>query len=262
MTGLPEREAAAMLRECRAELAARGSTVIAEATGGAEIADWRHYPAGEVYDPRTHAQVFYHRHAPENGAIADAGGEHGHFHLFLRGEGMPRGVSPVVPPDLAVATAAARPTAQPQSAPLRRGAGEDVCHLVAIAVDGGGAPIRLFTTNRWVTGESWYRADDVISALPRFRLAEEGPAALLSRWLAALVALYRPEIAELLRRRDRAVIERRWRSRGNAFEDRRLEIASSLEIDLGARLADLEVMPRPLPAARNRLPRMAEGWGV
>jgi hypothetical protein len=47
--------AAAMLRECREALAARGSTVIREAAGGgdgaAAITDWRHYPEGDVYDP-------------------------------------------------------------------------------------------------------------------------------------------------------------------------------------------------------------------
>ncbi|HEY8874835.1 MAG TPA: hypothetical protein VIM52_17535, partial [Stellaceae bacterium] len=72
----PEREtaAAAALRECREALAARGTTVIREATvigdargGGAadsagDIVEWRHYPEGEVYDSASHAQYFYHRH--------------------------------------------------------------------------------------------------------------------------------------------------------------------------------------------------------
>ena len=66
----PEREtaAAATLRECREALAARGTTVIREATGGGagdiagDIVEWRHYPEGEVYDSASHAQYFYHRH--------------------------------------------------------------------------------------------------------------------------------------------------------------------------------------------------------
>jgi hypothetical protein len=86
-------EAVATITACRETLAATGRTVIGEATGRADgdIADWRHYPADEVYDAASHAQYFYHRH-PE---AASAGGEHGHFHLFLRGEGMPPGITPL-----------------------------------------------------------------------------------------------------------------------------------------------------------------------
>src|ERR1700722_19798938 len=116
-------EAAATLRECRATLAACGSSVIREAIGGecGEPAGWRHYPDGEVYDPVSHVQYFYHSH-PLTGGLADQPGEHGHFHLFLRGEGLPRGMTPVVLPENAVANA---PSLR-QSAPLRRGGGDKV----------------------------------------------------------------------------------------------------------------------------------------
>jgi Domain of unknown function (DUF6969) len=133
-----EAEAAATLRECREALVARGSTVIREVISGgasepaAEIADWRHYPEGEVYDPTTHAQYFYHRHAApsrkrplQSGTTRPA--EHGHFHLFLRGEGVPAGITPLVLPELAVANA----PAPRQSAPLKLGQSDKVCHLVA-----------------------------------------------------------------------------------------------------------------------------------
>jgi uncharacterized protein DUF6969 len=265
-----EAEAAATLRECRAALAARGSTVIDEVSGAgiaASIADWRHYPEGEVYDPASHAQYFYHRHpAPARKrpqlSVGAQPAEHGHFHLFLRGEGMPAGITPLLMPELAVANA----PAPRQSAPLKLGRSDEVCHLVALAVDGNGEPLRLFTTNRWVTGETWYRADDVIRMLDRFRVRGERPSALLNRWLGAVVRVFQPEIATLLRDRDQAILEQRWRWRGNVLEDPRLEITSSLEIDLDARLADVEESAKGLPAApgtgRARgLPRMAEGWG-
>jgi hypothetical protein len=94
----------------------------------------------------------------------------------------------------------------------------------------------------------------------------ERPSALLNRWLGALVRLFQPEIATLLRDRDRAILEQRWRWRGNVLEDERLEITSSLEIDLDARLARIDESAKGSPAApevgRARgLPRMAEGWG-
>ena len=261
-----EAQAAAILRECRRELARRGGTVLQEATGGAAaIPEWRRYPEGEAYDPATHAQYFFHRHpSVASGRVAESA-EHGHFHLFLRAEGMPAGVAPLVVPELAIANA----PVPPQSAPLKRGARDEVAHLIAVAIDAGGEPIRLFTTNRWVTGETWYAADDMLHMLERFELRTEAPSALLNRWLTALVRLFRPEIAVLLRQRDKAVQEWQWRwgRRGHVFEDTRLEIASRFDIDLEARLAlaERQIADRARPPrmpSRARLPRMAEGWGA
>jgi hypothetical protein len=259
-----EAGAAASLRECRRQLLARGRTILSELIEGAvAIPEWRRYPEGEVYDPTTHAQYFYHRHPAPARARRTEPVEHGHFHLFLRAEGMPAGIAPLVVPELAVANA---PT--PQSAPMKRGARDEVAHLIAVAIDARGEPIRLFTTNRWVTGETWYGAEDMIRMLDRFDLQADIPSALLNRWLAALVRLFRPEIAVLLRNRDKAVQEWQWRwgRRGHAFDDIRLEVSSSFDIDLEARLALAERAAEPvaLAAVRSsaRLPRMAEGWGA
>jgi hypothetical protein len=257
-----ERDAAATLRECRRVLTASSSTILREVTEGAgDIAAWQRYPAGEVYDPDNHAQYFYHCHTGSAGSTA--GGEHGHFHLFLRAEGIPAGITPLVLPELAVANA----PVPPQSAPLKRGGRDEVVHLVAIAIDWHGEPVRLFTTNRWVTGETWYCADDVICMLDRFQVGGDMPSAVLNRWVGAVVRLFQPEIAVLLRNRDKAITEWRWRRRNNVFEDQRLEIASSFAIDLDARLAMVEGGPaepalRTAARGRARLPRMAEGWGI
>jgi hypothetical protein len=150
---------------------------------------------------------------------------------------------------------------------LKRGGRDEVCHLVAIALDAAGEPIRLFTTNRWVTGETWYRADDVIAMLDRFRIVAGAPSVLLNRWLEAMVGLFRPEIAVLLRNRDRAIVDWRWRwPRRNAFEDTRLEIASGFAIDLEARLAAVEARAAAASSSGRRPvaapPSMAEGWGA
>lgn len=265
-----EAAAAARLRECHTALAARGSTMIREAVGAGsdDIADWQHYPEGEVYDPASHVQYFYHRHPaaapPSPPAAASEPAEHGHFHLFLRGDGIPAGITPLLLPDAAVANA---PLPR-QSAPLKRGSRDEVCHLVAIAVDTHGEPIRLFTTNRWVTGETWYRAEDVARMLDRVRLGGGAPATLVDRWIEAVVGLFSSEIAMLLRNRDRAITDWRWRwPRGNVFEDARLEVTSSFPIDLEARLAAVEARATgfadtPGPRRAGRLPSMAEGWGA
>jgi hypothetical protein len=244
-------------------LAASGSTMVREAAGkSGKVVDWRHYPDGDVYDAASHAQYFYHRHAA---AERDEGGnaEHGHFHLFLRAEGMPHGVTPLLLPEAAIANL---PT-PPQAAPSKRGARDEVSHLVAVALDRSGEAVRLFTTNRWVTGETWYRAEDVIRMLDRFSLDAAEPAGVVNRWLAAIVRLYQPEIAMLLRKRDEAVMDPlRRRRKIDVFEDPKLEITSSLSIDLDARLAAVdrlvsEPAPAPQPSPPPRLPPMAEGWG-
>jgi len=255
--------AAAVIRDCRRTLAATGSTMAREAVGtSGKIAEWRHYPDGDAYDAVSHAQYFFHRHVA---AERDAGEalEHGHFHLFLRAEGMPRGVTPLLLPEAAIANL---PT-PPQAAPSKRGARDEVSHLVAIAINRAGEAVRLFTTNRWVTGETWYRAEDVIRMLDRFLLDAAEPPGIVNRWLAAIVRLYQPEIAMLLRKRDEAVMDPlRRRRKIDVFEDAKLEITSSLSIDLEARLAAVDRMisepaPAPQPTGSPRLPPMAEGWG-
>jgi hypothetical protein len=275
-----EARAAATIRDIRRALAERSSSIPAEALAGAAAAEpWRRYPAGEVYDPASHAQYFFHSHpaaklpAPRRerrrtaAAPVRARAEFGHFHLFLRAEGMPRGLAPLLLPETVIANV---PT-PPQAAPLRRGRSDRVAHLVAVAVDEAGEPFRLFTTNRWVTGETWYRGEDVARMLDRFAVTRDGPSALLDRWLGALVRIYRDDIAALLGERDAAITDWRWRWRpdryGSVFEDQRLEITSYRDIDLDARLAEIEqdaAAPPPgapwprLPA----LPWLAEGWGA
>jgi hypothetical protein len=241
--------AADMIRSCRS----RG--VLRDIAAEEAVAEWRRYPEGEVYDPRTHVQYFFHAHP----AGERAPREHGHFHLFMRAEGMPAGITPLLLPEIAVADAPIRP---PQAAPLKRGSRDEVSHIVAIAVDDQGEPIRLFTTNRWVTGETWYPAKDVIGMLDRFHIEDGTPPVAANRWLAALLGLYRPQIAALLRSRDEAVMAWRRRRRTHVFEDPRLEITSSLEVELDAQLAFVDAArARSSADPRPGLPRMAEGWG-
>ena len=249
--------AAAVVGDCRRELAARNRNIVSEALAGAPASEWQHYPDGEVYDPKSHAQYFYHTH-PVNGRPFR---EHGHFHTFLRAEGMPVGAAPLILPEIAVADVPALP---PQAPPIKRGAREEVSHLVAIAVDCQGEPIRLFTTNRWVTGETWYRAEDVIGMLDRFAITEVEPSETLNRWVGAMLRLFRPQIAALLRMRDDTVMAWRRRRRTHVFEDPALEITSSLDIRLDAQLAFLDrARSEPIARAPHRmpvLPVMAEGW--
>jgi hypothetical protein len=58
--------------------------------------------------------------------------------------------------------------------------------------------------------------------------------------------LFRPQMAEALRERDAAVMNWRRRRRGkvHVFEDRRLEVTSSVEIDVADQLRRLDAALR------------------
>jgi hypothetical protein len=217
------------LLDCRRSLLASGG-LFAPLRGDGPESDWVHYPPGDVYDPLTHAQYFYHAHPPAERAP----GEVGHFHTFLRPRGMAPGMRPLVLPELAIADAPAAPALPPARQPDQGADNDEPSHLVAVAVDARGEPIRLFTTNRWVTGETWYRAADVTAMLDRFAVDLPLPSRPLNRWLGALFRLFRPEMRALVSARDAAVMSWRRRHRGkvHVFEDRRLEIASALDIDM------------------------------
>lgn len=191
-----------------------GDNVVGELLREAEtFYEWDHYPPGDVYDAETHSQYYYHAHPGDQRFES----EHGHFHTFLRPGGMPEGVKPApVPRDA-----------------LPLDPDERLSHLIAIAMTPQGLPFRLFTVNRWVTGETWYAAEDVVSMLDRFDIDHARPSWPVNRWVTAMMRLFRPEIVELIRARDRAV--EAWQCQRNppdVFEDRNLEITSMLEISV------------------------------
>jgi len=100
--------------------------------------------------------------------------------------------------------------------------------------------------------------------LDRFAISEVAPSQTLNRWIGAMLRLFRPQIAGLLRVRDETVMEWRRRRRTNVFEDPALEVTSSLDIRLDAQLAFLDrARSEPATGAGRRaplLPRMADGW--
>lgn len=208
--------------ECMAALHRRKSNLVLNAIEGhGEFFEWKHYPPCDASDCQTHAQYYFHAHPAEDRDDPD----YGHFHTFMRAQGMPPGMSP---------------------APLhgdRANVGQSAgaCHLIAISMSRTGFPERLFTTNRWVTDETWYRAADVIVALDRFALASWRPSRPLNQWLTAMIVLFRPQIEQLLMARDRVVeVWQKMHLDQNALEDRRLDIPSSLDISIQAQIEALD----------------------
>ena len=219
LSGLPRErleqmsEAGDQVLECFRVLAKSKSNVVAEVLSGqGEFYEWDHYPKGDVYDWETHGQYYYHAHP-----AGLRGDEHGHFHTFLRPKGMPEGVRPADLPDY-----------QPPP-----GDNDALSHLIAFSMDRAGFPVRLFTTNRWVTGEIWYAAADVSAMLDRFNMDLSYPSWPVNIWITAMTRLFRPEIEDLLHQRDRAVADWQAGKPGvNVYEDRDLEVTSVIEISV------------------------------
>jgi hypothetical protein len=194
-----------------------------------------HYPEADVWDPETHAQWFFHAHE-EGGGFP---GEVGHFHTFLGQAGMRPGTMPLVLPEMALAgSPIADPAAAAGTHRSRRDRGV-FSHLIGISIDAAGIPLGLFTTNRWVTGETWYRGADVVRMLDRFDFTGAGPHPLIDAWLTALFRLLRQDLIALIEERDRVVMD--WRQRRaqhrHVFDDRRLVVPSAVGVDFLTLLA-------------------------
>ncbi len=202
-------EAGAALVAALRSIEDRGSNLVAELLDGAPFIAFDHHPPGDVFDPTTGAQYYFHAHAPDEHRQGGANwAEIGHIHTFVRPEGR-RGDAPIH-------------------------------HLIAIALDRFGRPTSLFTTNRWVTDDDFIPASQAVRLARNYRLTDEAPA---SRCVDALFTLFAADIAGLLTERD-ATIEawRRTHTPGDALEDRALEITSSRTIDIIAVLAELQDM--------------------
>ncbi len=196
--------------------------------GGGTFYEWNHYPDGDIYDPDTGSQFFYHAH-PADERI----GEHGHFHAFMRPAGMPSGMKPAEVIDLA----------------LPDDENDALSHLIGISMDSWGKATCLFTVNRWVTGEVWYSAADVITMADQFEISHSQPSWPVNRWLNAMFHLYGFEIAALARERDATIAA--WQDKplpideetgeavSSVFESRELEVTSFLKISVPDRLAAL-----------------------
>ncbi|MBE2264574.1 MAG: hypothetical protein IAE92_17650 [Burkholderiaceae bacterium] len=195
-----QRVAGIQLRYARA-----GTSLARAAMAGADaLESLRHYPAGDVVDTAAGTRFYYHAH-PSRRHPPD---EHGHFHLFVYPGGSP--------------------------------SGPDFFHLAALSLDARGQALRWFTTNRWVTGERWREAPALLEALARFEVRTRGRLAPVADWLTAMVRLFEPQIAALVRRRD-AVMARQFARKGRegALEDRRLDVVSESGLSLPQRLHQL-----------------------
>ena len=135
--------------------------------GARDFIAWQHYPRNDLADATSGDEFYYHAHDADEMPKA----EHGHFHVFKR--------------DL--------------KNPAR------FFHLIGIALNNQGLPVRLFTTNQWVTGERIVDAKKIQRAVAAFSVHSTGRTAPLARWVTAMMQLYAVEIVSLAQQRDAVI---------------------------------------------------------
>jgi len=181
---------------------------------------WTHYPLKDARDKFCKSRWYYHVHA-NNDRGQD---EHGHFHLFLHRTQLPDGLEPKVMP------------------PQGEDAKAHVTHLVALSINTLGIPRSWFTVNRFVTNEFLFPADTMIQHLDDFSVDHTAEDDCVNRFVTAMVALYKDEIAELLRERD-ARQEALVAEHGDKAYEKASgeEVLSSIPIDLDAKISGMDL---------------------
>lgn len=173
---------------------------------------WHHYPKGDRIDYKSGNQYYYHCHR-ENMHTE----EHGHFHCFTRYKAIPKRIKPAALPD------------------WDKYIDRPMTHLVAIAMNRLGQPIRLFTVNRWVTEETWYDAKHIDYFTKKFALDIEGDDywKLLDQWIEGMMHVFAPQIIWLQHQRDAAIAKFQKKNPGkNVFTDKSIEELSQIKISL------------------------------
>lgn len=198
------RQAAIDLVSCLQTFAAQNTNAVLAIIGDAPFTVNAHYPEGDLVFGGGRWRAYYHAHEMPGAPDPTA---HGHFHIFAR----------------------------PQDAH------EGFSHVVGLAVDGQGQPLRWFTTNHWVTGEAWRTSTRLGNDTPPPEREDAHPAA---RWLSAMLRFSAPALAALLDERDAVLTahqSRTFQSADEARADRTLYVLSEGKIDLmgelGAALA-------------------------
>lgn len=211
-------EAGQQVINCYRVLTKSSDNIVGEILRGqGTFFEMEHYPPGDIFDPESDSQYYYHAHRA---------GEHGHFHTFIRSDGIPDTI---------------RPISDQSHQDFMDEREDDITHLIAISMDAKGFPINLFTTNRWVTAENWYNAEDVISLIDRFEIDLVPPSWPVNIWMTNLIRLYKPMIVQLIMERDQTIKE--WQAKypdRDVFEDRELEVTSEITISVEEHLSNVE----------------------
>ncbi len=180
---------------------------------------WEHYPDNDARSKSTLGRWYYHIHKPGDRDPA----EHGHFHLFLHRTQL-------------VDDSGA--WSEPANKSEKRA---NVVHVAGLSIDHVGIPRAWFVANRWVTDEWLYPAEKIIQHLPLYHVDDTAEDITVNRFLTAMVALYREEIADLIRRRDVYFSDIGATPDGDIalWEDKKHDILAEIPVDLDEKLESL-----------------------
>lgn len=210
-------EASCAIIQLNARMARERRSLLERVVPDAKAADWTHYPAKDARDARCRSRWYYHVHSSEGRKEE----RQGHFHLFLHRTQLSGGAEPKVWP------------------PQREQCKAHVAHIAALSVDDAGRPTSWFAVNRFVTNEFLYPAEVMIRHLPDFNVEHTSQDPTVNRYLTAMVALYREEIAALLHERDAQQATLQARLGPDAYEKPSgVEVLARTPIDLEAKLAE------------------------
>lgn len=173
-----------------------------------------HYPKGDRIDHQTGAQYFYHCHRENMESM-----EHGHFHCFMRYKNIPAYIKPSLLPD------------EDNNSPMT--------HLVAIAMNKYGQPIRLFTVNRWVSSDIWYDAKHTSKFIKRFKMTlQDDPWwQILDQWVEGMMHLFAPQIEWLQLARDKTIHDNKQQHPDkDIYTNEDIEELSDIAIDLNQQI--------------------------
>jgi hypothetical protein len=212
-------DAARVVIETITAMAQEGQPLMQRVLPASDVEFWEHYPDDDARDRETRSRWYYHVHAPGDRDPA----EHGHFHLFLHRSQM----------DDPAATMAVPAEGEEAQA--------FVAHIAGLSIDHQGIPIAWFATNRWVTDEFLYPAATMIAHLDRYNVDATPEDDLVNRFLTAMVALYRPELSDLLRERDAALAELVKVGGPEAYEAGN-DVLATCQIDLDAKVEALGLL--------------------
>lgn len=179
------------------------SSILTEVFKGVKVIyEGNHYPLKKVFDQKSHGQYYYHTHRK---------GEHGHFHLFLWKGGIPLKALPLIRG--------------------KKNREESYAHLIAISMASSGEPLCFFTTNQWVTGEDWYKGEDILEMLPLFQIEHAHPSWIVNQWLQDLLILFRPQLIDCIKERDKLLSgEQGKKELKKLLKDQNIEVLSQVEI--------------------------------
>ncbi|HAU22012.1 MAG TPA: hypothetical protein DCS24_05350 [Erythrobacter sp.] len=212
-------EAAQVVIETITAMAGEGRPLMQRVLPEEDVHFWKHYPEKDARDRDTKSRWYYHVHAPGQ---RDED-EHGHFHLFLHRTQLPEGLEPQVWP------------------PQGEDAKAHVTHIAGLSINHQGIPRAWFMTNRFVTNEFLYPADVMIENLSDYMVDNTAEDSLVNRFVTAMVALYREEIAELLVERDAALADLVQEHGVAGYEKASgAEVLAQIPIDLDAKIKAIE----------------------